>query len=59
MHNIHEVILYIMYNDQLLQMFPSVCIPCDSFTRISTPSLGLHRESTSTEIIRYYTYNTT
>ena len=40
MHNIYEIILYIMYHDQLLNMFPSVRNPCDGFTHITTPSIN-------------------
>ena len=58
MHNIYEVIMYIMYNEKLLNMFPAIRNPCDGFARNTTPSLAIGGESISTDIIRSHPYNT-
>ena len=56
MHNIYEIILYVIYHDQLLNMFPSVRNPCDGFTRIATPSINLGSTSTSEVMVRVHPY---
>jgi len=57
-HNIYEVILYVMCHDQLLNMFPSVRNPCDGFTGNSTPSINPGGTSTSTVMVQVHPYNT-
>ena len=57
LHNIYEVILYVMYHDQLLHRFPNVRIPCDGFTRITTPTINIDGTTTSEALVRVHPYN--
>ena len=56
LHKIYEVILYIMYQDQLLNMFPIVKNSCDRFTRIVTPSFDSGGQRTSEDIVHFHPY---
>ena len=57
MNNIYEVILYAMYHDQLLNMFPSIRNPCYGFTRITTPSINPGSTRTLEVMVRVHPYN--
>ena len=56
LHNIYEVILYVLYHQQLLNIFPSVRNSCDGFTRIAIPLLAPGGQNTSEEIVRFHPY---
>ena len=55
-HNMYEIILYVLYNDKFLHMFPAIHNPCNSSNPIDTPVLILRGESTTTGLIRYRSY---
>ena len=58
LHNIYEVILYVMYHQQILHLFPTVRDPCDGFTRITTPTLNKDGTATSEDLVRVHPYHT-
>ena len=60
MHNIYEVILYVLYRDALLHLFPDIVRdPCDGQTQIPTPTLNHDGDSTSCLIVRHHPYPST
>ena len=54
LHNIYKFILYVMYHDHLLHMFPTIRNPCDGSTNIATPSINTDGTNTSKNLVRVH-----
>ena len=58
LYNIYEIILYVMYYDHLLHIFPTIRNPCDCVTHIATPSINTDGTNTSEDLVQVHPYNT-
>ena len=56
MHNMYEIILCIIYHENLLHLFPIIRNPCDECTPIATSVLNQTVDSIATDLIRYHPY---
>ena len=51
MHNVFEVILHLLYHNNVLHKFPQFRNPCDGTTRIITPNINLAGKCTGTILV--------